>query len=448
MTIQPEERKIKVAVIGTGPGGLATIINLRRIPFVDVSAYDQATELREVGAGISINENTWRHLKLLDAAEAIQQYTNKGDPTKIDGEQRNGLTGELLSQKLQRVNPNDPDAPPRSRIERYKLQNALLGQVPKNFIQLSKRLSKIEETPKGIRLTFQDDTTAGPFDLLVGADGIRSAVRQYAFPDHKLSYTGKVAYRTLIPQSAVAHIPGIPQSSAFWHTKDTHVYTDPLDNGLFEIATRAIEPEEQVKKVSWGQKVNKSQVIPHYEGYCETIRQVIAAPDEWLEFAMFGGPRLESVISNGNIALLGDASHPLSGAFGSGAAFAFEDAYILAQALRYTHEHKQPISKALTLYDEVRSPHYKGLYEILNSFGTNAKELEAIQPPLSENEYINERTRRNWNAENQWIYKYNVANVWKDYVQLLDVNKDLSKLDIEKIEKHEQKIAPAVTVSV
>lgn len=69
---------------------------------------------------------------------------------------------------------------------------------------------------------------------------------------------------------------------------------------------------------------------------------------------MFGGPRLDSVIHNGRIALIGDASHPLSGAFGSGAAFAFEDAYVLAQALAYTHSRDENISEALKLYDEVR----------------------------------------------------------------------------------------------
>ncbi|WVW81189.1 hypothetical protein I302_103180 [Kwoniella bestiolae CBS 10118] len=445
MTIkpQPQADNLKVAVIGTGPGGLAAIINLLRLPFVELSAYDQASELREVGAGISINENTWRHLKLLGAAEAIEQYTVRGDGSKIDTEQRNGSTGELISRRYQKV---DPEAAPRSRIERYKLQKALLGQVPTGFIQLSKKLAKIVESPKGIELNFQDGTAAGPFDLLVGADGIRSVVRQHAFPEHKLSYTGKVAYRTLIPQSAVAHISNIPQSACFWHTRNTHVYTDPLDNGLFEIATRADEPEEDIKKVSWGQKVGREQVIRHYDNYCETIRQILAAPDEWLEFAMFGGPRLESVISNGRIALLGDASHPLSGAFGSGAAFAFEDAYVLAQALLYTHERKKPVSGALKLYDDVRSPHYKGLYKILNDFGSNAKELEAISPPLEENDYINERTRRNWSAENQWIYKYDMTKVWKEYVHLADAEGDLAALTLQRNKEADQKRVPVIEV--
>lgn len=160
---------------------------------------------------------------------------------------------------------DDPSHPPRSRIERYKLQNALLSQLPPNLIRLSRRLAAVHESSAGVTLSFEDGSSAGPYDLLVGADGLRSAVRGYAFPDHKLSYIGKVAFRVLIPQEKVAHIKGIPPSSCFWHTVDTHVYTCPLDNGLFEIAAWAIESEEHGRKVSWGQTIPKERVVKHYQ---------------------------------------------------------------------------------------------------------------------------------------------------------------------------------------
>lgn len=64
--------------------------------------------------------------------------------------------------------------PPHARIERYKLQQALLKQVPVGLIQLNKRLNKIEESGNGTIVHFQDETSAGPYDLVIGADGIRS----------------------------------------------------------------------------------------------------------------------------------------------------------------------------------------------------------------------------------------------------------------------------------
>ncbi|AAW41352.2 conserved hypothetical protein [Cryptococcus deneoformans JEC21] len=427
MTIIPQQKRVKIGVIGAGPGGLSVAINLLKLPFIDLNIYDQATELREVGAGISINQNTWRHLRLLGAADTIEQSTVRGDGSKIDIEQRNGRTGELLLRKYQSVNP---DAPARSRIERYKLQHALLGQIPEDFIKLSKKLKTVVESDDGVTITFKDGTAAGPFDLLIGADGIRSVVRQYAYPEHRLSYTGKVAYRTLIPQSKVAHIANIPHAATFWHTANSHVYTDPLDNGLFEIATRAIESEEHGNKVSWGQKVSRDRVIHHYKDYCETIRQIVEAPDEWLEFAMFGGPRLDSVIHNGRIALIGDASHPLSGAFGSGAAFAFEDAYVLAQALVYTHARNENISEALRLYDEVRSPHYKNLYAILTGFAATAREVQTTYGMEDEDQFVRETVRRNWSAHHDWIYSYDVTKVWHQRVVDEDAKKGVAQLKI------------------
>ena len=62
MTVPPP---LKIAIIGGGPGGLATLIALSKIPNVEVDLYEQATVLREVGAGISIGANSWKVLELL-----------------------------------------------------------------------------------------------------------------------------------------------------------------------------------------------------------------------------------------------------------------------------------------------------------------------------------------------------------------------------------------------
>jgi salicylate hydroxylase len=257
--------------------------------------------------GININENTWRLLDDLGAAHHLDpHFTAVRDATKLEGQQRNGNTGELLGERYQDATT---PGPPSQRIERYKLQNALLKEVRPELIQLSKRLARIEESSGGTSLFFQDGTKAGLFDLVIGADGIKSVVRQHIYPDHKLTYTGKIAYRVLIPQEKVAHIEGIPHCAAFWHTPTTHVYTNFLPGGLFEIATRALEGEDFGSKVQYGQVASREQVVPHYKDYSPVIRQIIEAPDSWLSFALFGGPRVKRVVHNGSIALVGDASH-------------------------------------------------------------------------------------------------------------------------------------------
>lgn len=71
MTVEVEAKPLKVAIVGGGPGGLATAIALSKIHNVEVQVYEQATVLREVGAGISIGLNSWKVLELLGAAEAV-----------------------------------------------------------------------------------------------------------------------------------------------------------------------------------------------------------------------------------------------------------------------------------------------------------------------------------------------------------------------------------------
>jgi threonine dehydrogenase-like Zn-dependent dehydrogenase len=96
---------LKVAIVGAGPGGLAAAILLSRLPFVELSVFEQARELREVGAvsrgrvdsstkpadarqGISINQNTWRLLQVLGAADSLEEFSKRGDGSVIDVEQR------------------------------------------------------------------------------------------------------------------------------------------------------------------------------------------------------------------------------------------------------------------------------------------------------------------------------------------------------------------------
>lgn len=97
---------------------------------------------------------------------------------------------------------------------------------------------------------------------------------------------------------------------------------------------------------------------------------------QWREFALFAGPCLKDITAWNKVALVGDASHPLSGklihymgavyklierpgGFGTGSAFAMEDAWILARALEHTRDSLDPVKDALSIFDEIRSPYYK-----------------------------------------------------------------------------------------
>lgn len=164
---------LSIAIIGGGPGGLATAIAVSKLPFISVKLYEQAPEPREVGAGISIGRNAWNALNLLGAADGV-----KGGKIGFSW-QRNGRTGEPVNldsgSSAALADQHDDSRYASIRARRTRLQAALLEKVPDGLIQFGKKLISIEdlEQGQGVRLGFKDgtETTA---DLVVGADGIRS----------------------------------------------------------------------------------------------------------------------------------------------------------------------------------------------------------------------------------------------------------------------------------
>ncbi|KAF2096288.1 putative 3-hydroxybenzoate 6-hydroxylase [Rhizodiscina lignyota] len=261
-------RPLKVAIVGGGPGGLATSIALSKVPNVDVVIYEKAKILREVGAG-------------------IRRFTSV-------------------------------------RIQRTKLQSTLLSHVKPGVLQLSKRLERIEDLGQhGVQLFFADGTT-DIADLVIGADGIRSQ------------------------------------------------YLPEIQTALKEIETGA-----------------------------------------WREFAAFSGPELSDLTAWGKIALVGDSSHALSGAFGSGAGFAMEDGWILAQALSYF---RNDLVKALRLFNEIRLPYYRRMYAHLESEAKlRAARLEALELP-SEEDRVRVKVIRG-GKDMAWIYSNDIGNVWKETIE-------------------------------
>jgi len=237
-------------------------------------------------------------------------------------------------------------------------------------------------------------------------------VRSFSFPEHKLAYNGQSAYRTLISTSAVREINGITMCPTLWqNVGGKYIFTCPLGGDVFEVTARIRRPVEGQEHVSWGQPFDLHQLLPEYDEFCPPLRQImrLAAKGETQEFAMFNGPPLETVISHDAVALIGDASHPLSGAFGAGAGFALEDVYALAEALRWAYDTGRGQAAALELYDRVRSPHYGDLYAVLDRMMAVNKTLVSEKLPVDEE--ISERVKRSSDPRNSFMYNYKVDEV-------------------------------------
>ncbi|KAK9860134.1 Salicylate hydroxylase [Penicillium brevicompactum] len=375
-----------VAIIGGGPGGLGTAIALSQLPFLKVTLYEKNPEPREAGAGISLTTNAWKVLDLLGASEGV-----KGG-SKSNTHQRNAYTGKVLSVV---ENPENSQGQSRGaiRARRTRLQSALLAQVPEGIIQYSRKLVALENLPgQSTRLIF-DDQTEAIAHLVVGADGLHSIIRKTLFKDHELRFTGNSAFRVLVPKSRLAHIPDITSTTSWWWGEDGHVYLSDVDeegendHPLFEITK-----------------------------FDQRLRDAVSAVQEgeWREFATFAGPRLDKITGWKKIALIGDASHPLSGAFGSGATFAMEDGWILARALELTQQSSHPVQDALKIFDQIRSPYYSKMYHHLDE--TKAKLQASKAETDSFDAFLQNKIDTFLYGDKDFIYKNDIQKVWTDYV--------------------------------
>ncbi|CAJ2504958.1 Uu.00g123520.m01.CDS01 [Anthostomella pinea] len=405
MAIDMPTPPLRVAIIGGGPGGLATAIALSKTPNVEVRLYEQARVLREVGAGISIGANTWNVLELLGVADSL----TSGHPTWTMLNM-NGRSGEELHR---REKAREGVKHPPIRTQRTKLQAALLAHIKPRTIELCKKLARMVDLGEaGVELHFEDGTMAIA-DLVVGADGIRSVVRDTAWTDYEIKFTGTTIWRTLLPWDDVKDLHPEFGTTGWWHTPTTHVYFSHVGEGLWEIAARAWHDPavHSASKVSWGVPVDNAHVESHFTEYLPQIRTALsrARPNTWREFAAFAGPELSHLMAwDHKIALVGDASHALSGAFGSGAGFAMEDGWVLAQALA---QFGNDTRKALPLFDEVRRPYYAQMYAHLA-----APSRKAGSGVSSFDEKVRRKIITDGGGGMAWIYENDIGAVWDEVV--------------------------------
>ncbi len=317
---------MNIAIIGAGIGGLCAAIALQRAGH-EVTVYEQAKAFLRVGADINLTPNAVRALDGLGVGAAVREPAAR--PTHRIS--RLWDSGEETSRLVMGDSAEAHYGAPQLTIHRADLLAALAAAFPLERVRFGKRCEAIEQQPDGVQLTFTDGSRAQA-DLVIGADGIHSAVRTALFGQEQPRFTGVVAYRAVVPAHKVEQVPDIQAFTKWWGpTADSQIVTFPLNRGadIFIFATTA---QASWHQESWTTAGSVSELQAHYAAFHPHARALLAACDEVLKTALYERDPLPCW-HQGRLALLGDACHPMMPFMAQGAGQAIEDAVVLARAL-------------------------------------------------------------------------------------------------------------------
>ena len=335
---------MKVIVIGGGIGGLSAALHLLRAG-IDVTVYEQAPRISEIGAGIQISPNASRLLHRLGLRPAMDRVGVF--PQAIH--QRRWDDGRTLQHAPLGPEVERAFGAPYYHFHRADLANLLADALPAGRVRVSHRLVGLEEKADKVVARFENGASVEA-DVLIGADGIHSKVHALVFGPEKARFTGCVAWRGLVPAEKVRAL-GIEVASHNWMGPDGHVVHYWVGAGRF-MNVVCVTEHGQWTEEGWTVPGRLEEVAARYADWHPTVRGLIASFPETFVWALHDRTELPRWTS-GRIALLGDACHPMLPFMAQGAAQSIEDGAALAALLQ-----KMPGSpqEALKRYEEIRKP--------------------------------------------------------------------------------------------
>jgi salicylate hydroxylase len=315
----------RVAIVGGGLGGLAAAAFLHQAG-VPAVVYEQARELREVGAGIMVAPNAARMIRRLGV---LGEFRERAVRLDTGWEFRRWQDGTVLSAQDLTSESARRYGEHTYTVHRADLLEAVRSAVPAGTVRLGKRLDGFAVSGAGVRLRFADGEQAEA-DVLIGADGIHSVIRATLTEPAPPAHSGMCAFRALVPAGAAPQYARRP-AQAVWLGPGRHVVHYPVSGGEL-INMVAVAPAGGYATESWTATATVEEFLAEFDGWDARLVSLIKAartPGRWALLIRQPLPRW----TWGPVTLLGDAAHPMLPFLGQGAAQAFEDAAVLAGCL-------------------------------------------------------------------------------------------------------------------
>jgi len=318
------DRKTRIAVVGAGLGGMTVAGFLQRAGF-SVTVYEQAPAFSRIGAGIILSANVTKVLRRLGLERMVVDIGIKAD-CYIS---RAWDTGETMYKIEFDAESEARFGGPYANIHRGDLHAVLEKGVAPGSIAFNHRLVALDETRDAIGLVF-DNGARVEADIVIGADGVNSKVREYLLGVESPRYIGMAAHRAIFPTAALRGFK-IPDCTKWWGP-DRHILVYFMTSRRDEVYVIGVVPRARWESEAAWLPSSREELFEGFGDFHADLLRVLEATTDVTVWPIFDRERNDRW-SGGRIVLLGDACHPMRPFMAAGGAMAIEDAAILSRCL-------------------------------------------------------------------------------------------------------------------
>ncbi|MHC3469214.1 FAD-dependent monooxygenase [Streptomyces sp. 7R007] len=315
---------MRAVVVGAGVGGLAAAVSLRRAG-LEVTVVEQAGRFGDIGAGIQLAPNGTRELRRLGLLDAVAARACRppyvGFRTWSDG-------SEICRYALGRE-AEEAFGAPYLVVHRADLHGVLAAAVPDASVRLDTLVVGIDQDERAAHVVTAHGERLSA-DLVVAADGVRSAARRWLFGADEAVFSKTAAYRALLPARRVADL-GLPEL-AVWLGPGRHFVHYWVRRGEFLNVVGIVQAETETEE-SWTALAEPGEQLRAFEGWDPRVLRVLERAGRMLRYGIHTRAPLERW-NAGRVTLLGDSAHAMVPFQAQGAVQAILDAAVLGDCLR------------------------------------------------------------------------------------------------------------------
>ena len=384
----------RIAIIGGGLAGLAAANALKTFG-LKAEVFEAAPALGEIGAAVNSSPQAVKALRAIGVGDKVAAvgHLSRGIYT------RNMQTGEFLEFN-DRLKAAEKYGAPYYTFHRADLLDALASGLDPSAIHPGHRLTGVEERSDRVVLTFANGAEVEA-EYVIGADGVRSVIRQTLYGADNPTYTGQMVWRALLKGSDVPEEVMEPMGHTQWVGPGCHFIAYYIrQRKMVNIVTQ--EDTNKWVEEGWSTRGDPDEMRLSFPNPEPRLAKMLGLITECSKWGLFTRPLTQNW-GRGRIQLIGDAAHAMLHNAGQGACQAFEDAYVLG---RWLEASRDPV-EAFAGFRRVRIPRVHGVQRLSIS---NAR-FKHMRDKTEQKEAIN-AGKGSVHGNSDWVWGYDPIGDW------------------------------------